>query len=408
MDHIDVVIIAALPEELDAARTAGLDAGVERWQERDAGGTPYLAGEYQVGDRRLGLALARPTRMGGRVTAPTATALADLLSPSCLAMCGVCAGNPDITAPGDVVVAEVAYEYDEGRQTGSTFEGDHRQYPLDAAWTRVAQDFDPTGLSSYGRATDDEATIWFLERLHRRQDPRTHPARDRYFPHGTWQSRLEQLESAGRITFQPGEGWALTPAGTSFIQRVLYDDVDGPARLPFAVHVGPMASGSAVFRDEEVWQRLRGMGVRKVAALEMEAATIATVAHERRVPHWLVAKGVMDRADLTKDDRYKRFAARASAEVLYGLLGRLLPAVARSTAVNRTSPFPGTVKLDFCRRLGQDWPALADVVGVPSYARAQFGYGDEPRGVWEWLEVRGRLDELPAALKRIDRTDLIQ
>ncbi len=72
----------------------------------------------------------------------------------------------------------------------------------------------------------------------------------------------------------------------------------------------------------EAWARLSAMGVRTVTGLDMEAATIATVAETQGVPDWLVVKGVMDHADPAKDDRYKRFAARASAEVLYALLDR--------------------------------------------------------------------------------------
>jgi hypothetical protein len=77
-----------------------------------------------------------------------------------------------------------------------------------------------------------------------------------------------------------------------------------------------------VIADPDVWGRLKAMGMRNVTAVEMEAATIATVAHDRGLA-WLVAKGVMDHADARNDDRYKRFAARASAQVLFALLERL-------------------------------------------------------------------------------------
>lgn len=49
------------------------------------------------------------------------------------------------------------------------------------------------------------------------------------------------------------------------------------------------------------------------------------MAHDNQVPYWLVAKGVMDGANPEKDDRFKHFAARASAEVLYALLAKVLP-----------------------------------------------------------------------------------
>jgi nucleoside phosphorylase len=421
MNRVDVLLITALPEEFAAARDAGLTArpgasGIAGWQEQDSDGlAPYLLGDYPTEHgRRLSVALARPTRMGGRRTGPIATTLTDLLKPTCLAMCGVCAGNPDDTAPGDIVVAEMAYEYDEGKKTGTRFEGDHEQYPQDARWLRAAQDFEPDDLPSHGAATAEEAAVWFLERLHRDQDPRTHPARKRYFPRGTWQPRLQTLESDGLIQRREG-GWSLTEAGTTLIQRTLDDDVDGPERLPFAVLTGPMASGSAVIKDPAIWKRLKSMGVRKIAALEMEAATIATVAHERQVPHWLVAKGVMDRADPDKDDRYKEFAARASAEVLYHLLARLVPTTGAggvgkpSVQVlerRTTGAFLGRVKREIIHRLQYDWQDLADVFGVPSFATARFRPGDEPRELWDWLASRDRLAELPDALDEIGRSDL--
>jgi nucleoside phosphorylase len=411
---VDALIIAALGEELDAARAAASAPtsgapGVAHWVEQDADGpTPYLLGEYATnGGGRLSIALARPTHMGGRSIAPIATSLVDRLKPICLAMPGVCAGNPADAAQGDVVVAELAYEHDEGRHTKQAFEGDLRQYPLDVRWVRAAQEFDPTGLPSHGTASEDEAMMWLLARLHLGQEPRDHPARGRYFPEGTWKTRLEAIQ-ARRLIARHGAGWALTAEGKTFILRSLYDDVDGPRRLPFAVLVGPMASGSAVFKDGTIWARQRALGVRKILALDMEAATIATIAHERRVPHWLVVKGVMDPADPTKDDRYKGFAARASAEVLFGLLPRLLPA--RSTATPTPQPTPSapspSVKLDFVRRLADSWRDLADHVGIPAHETRRFSRGDEAREIWEWLDNRRRLSELPDALDAIGRPDL--
>ncbi|MCG5446164.1 hypothetical protein NIE79_004732 [Micromonospora sp. NIE79] len=411
MSLVDVLVIAALPEEYDAAQSAANGVGAGRWRERNVNGlTPYLTGEYQApAGNRITVALARPTGMGGRRTGPIATTLTDLLQPTCLAMCGVCAGNPDDTAPGDVIVAAPAYEYDEGKHAGGAFQGAHQQYPLNDRWLRAAQDFDPSVLPSHGGATEQESAIWFLERLHRGHDARQHPARPRYFPTGTWSERLARLESGGLIEWQKGD-WALTTLGSAKIERILADDVDGPDRLPFMVEAGPMASGSAVVQDPEIWSNLKNMGARKILGLEMEAATIATVAHEREVPHWLVAKGVMDNADFAKDDRFKRFAARASAEVLFELLCRVLPL--RPGGRNAPIPGPlkeaiqGDVKLYIVQRLHFDWQDLADLVGVPGFERARFTPGDEPRALWEWLEVRGRLADLPAALTEVGRADL--
>lgn len=334
---IDVLVIAALKEEYDAAQAV---AGGSQWRDHGVGGSePYTTGTYRTATgETISVALARPIQMGGRSVGSITTTLANKLRPACLAMCGVCAGNPRSTAPGDVVVASPAYEWDEGKHTGDAFAGDYQQFPQDARWVRAAQDFDPAGLPAHGVATDREAEVWLLERLYKDQDPRTHPARGRYFPHSTWRTQLERLEGAGLITWRDAR-WTLTGAGRDRIQRTLYVDVEGPDRLPFGVFAGPMASGSPVMADRRIWDRLE-IAHRKTLALDMEAATIATVAHERQIPHWLVAKGVMDHGGLDKDDRFKPFAARASAEVLFALLGVLIPGAA-STA----DAIPGRVRL---------------------------------------------------------------
>jgi nucleoside phosphorylase len=386
---VDVLIVAALPEEFDAARAVGTAAsvgvpGVPRWTECGTDGPlPFLFGEYRVSGRgSLSVALARPVRTGGRTVGPFTASLVDVLRPRCLAMCGVCAGDPDETVLGDVVVAEVAYEWDEGKLTGGRFAGDHRQVPLDPRWLRAAQDFDPCGLPSHGPVDDYAAKRWLLECLERGQEPRRHPGRDRYLRPGRWQRLLGQLEDDGLVC-RDGDGVArLTRLGRGCARRSRYDDVDGPGRLPFAVRVAPMASGSAVVADRRVWETLRAMGVRKVAAVEMEAATIATVAHERRL-QWLVAKGVMDHADQSKDDRCKAFAARASAEVMYALLTKLVPPRASaygSAGAPRPAANPSTVPTA---------PAEAELVVMPAGV---------PRGHGRLLRTSSTLAVLAAAV----------
>lgn len=344
MDRVDVLVIAALPEEFEVAKAAGLaDAsagpGVLHWEERDLNGVPPFSwGEYRVdGETRFTVALARPTQMGGRATGQFTASLVYRLRPASLAMCGVCAGNPADTALGDVVVGEPVYEWDEGKQSASGFEGNHQQFRLEPRWLRTAQELDASSLTSYGDASEDEALLWFLEQLFRRQQPRNHPALSRYFPRGTWPRRLARLEEQGLIRREVTGEAALTSDGSDLVRRRLYDDVDGPQRLPFRVLTAPMASGSAVIADPDVWSRLKAMGMRKIAAVDMEAATMATVAHEEGLP-WLVAKGVTDHADTEKDDRYKHFAARASAEVMFALLERLAPAAMVAAGDPTTEP----------------------------------------------------------------------
>jgi hypothetical protein len=67
---------------------------------------------------------------------------------------------------------------------------------------------------------------------------------------------------------------------------------------------------------------------------------------------------------------------------------------------------PGQAKLELQRRLGEDWRALADALGIPPHDTGTFIKGFEGRAIWEWLEVRERLPDLPGALSRAGRPDL--
>lgn len=325
-NRVDVLIVTALSVEFAAARAAGSVAlpgarGVPEWREHGTDSpTPYLMGEYLLDDgRRLAIALARPARLGGRQVAPTASSLAIQLRPATLAMCGVCGGNPAETTLGDIVVASLIIQGVGPTAAESVLLGDNGQFMLDQNRLRAAQDFDPAGLPSYGAANELDAMLWLFERLRDRQDPRSNPARERYFPRGTWKPRLQQWETEGLITHDADGALTLTERGSATLQEHLYNHVDSPEHLPFAVHVAPMVSGLV---GDPPWDRFREAGVRRVAAMDMEAETIAAAATDTGLS-WLVVKGVADHAS-AKDDRYVEFAARASAEVLYSLLAELL------------------------------------------------------------------------------------
>lgn len=66
----------------------------------------------------------------------------------------------------------------------------------------------------------------------------------------------------------------------------------------------------------------------------------------------------------------------------------------------------GRAKILFTWHLGNDWSALADLLEISPYEQRRFSQGDEGRAIWEWLELRNRLGELPGALEEIERDDL--
>jgi hypothetical protein len=71
-----------------------------------------------------------------------------------------------------------------------------------------------------------------------------------------------------------------------------------------------------------------------------------------------------------------------------------------------TTRYSGVAKLLVAKRLGPDWQPLAEALDIPLHQRANFRPGDEGRGIWDWLETRGLLDQLPRALVQVDRADL--
>lgn len=356
IDQIDILIVNALPVELDAA-VAALALLGNLLERREIQGIPCCVGALPTNNGLLRLALARPTRMGAVPIATTASTLVTELRPNCLAMSGVCAGNPSDVALGDVIIAEAAYAYDEGKRTVNEFQPDHRQIPLSDRWTRLAQELLLEGLPTYGTPTDDDRRDWFLEQLAAGTDPAQHPAKARFLDGSLWETTVRALDAQGTIV-RKGASFKLTRQGRDVVAKRRAYRMEPVARLPFAVHTGPIASGNVVVKDGVTWESLTTMGVRSAIGLEMEAAAIAQVAHRLEVPSWIVAKGVMDYADPKKDDRFKPFAAAASAQVLMRFLQTAtMPHAIKAIAAGVSTKTPAN------RAISNSYNVVGDVSG---------------------------------------------
>lgn len=272
-DTTDVLLITAIKEEYEAAKQVfsaiSLEGeGVREWKDVEAAtASPYQRGMfYRDGKPLFSLILAKPPRMGGIHTGQIAAVLADRLKPACLVMCGVCAGNPNELALGDIVISEFAYQYDEGKLGKDGFLGDHRQLPVSTLWHQAAEILRPEVLPSFGQPSSRDARYWLLERLYAGDDPRRHPARSRYFPKSEWKVLAQALEAEGVIERQ-GTSFKLTDGGRDEVERSIAFDVDPPEQLPIAIMVGPIASGNVVVKDGVTWDSLKAMGVRNVLGL---------------------------------------------------------------------------------------------------------------------------------------------
>jgi nucleoside phosphorylase len=206
---------------------------------------------------------------------------------------------------------------------------------------------------------------------------------------------IELLSRARSI--QPGE----------WVHTIATPRPDQSVRTYPLVHVGPVLSGDKVVADPAALDRLR-LAWPQAVGVEMESLGVALAAY-RNGPGFLVVKAISDFADNAKDDDWHRYSAEAAARFAIAVLGSAPAAVGRRPqAVPSAVPltYPGRVKVQVCRRLLADWEDVADIFDVPVHVKAQFRPGQQPRDLWEWLEVRAKLSALPAVLDEIGRSDL--
>jgi nucleoside phosphorylase len=337
--HVDVVILTAIRLELDAVLK--VDAGAvpgSAWEEASGpSGLPVAFRSFVVEDGRpLRVAVAVAPAMGATAAVNTLLPLVNELKPRCIAMCGVCAGRRGKVHLGDVVAADRLYYHDTGKQMPGRVQHDLTVYPLRDDWKTALEGMDPVARF--------ENEAWFQARpfttearLHRAlvalrdgaPEPWNHvdPA-----PGGAdeWPLIVAALRER---KFLAAPGGTLTRAGRRFADDSLFrhrnalPDLSSTGRLqPFRLHVAPIGSGTHVIEDDAIWTFV-SQAMRKTLGIEMEAAAIAELAHRQRQHglDWVVMKGVMDFADHGRDDHYKEFAARASAECLLWFLRERVP-----------------------------------------------------------------------------------
>jgi nucleoside phosphorylase len=119
---VDVLIITAALGEDDAVREVE-DGGLGPWEEApgpEGYGFKVWFGEFQTDSGKpMRIALTRAYQMGTDSAVSAASLLTKAYSPRCLAMCGVCAGRPERTNLGDVIIADRVYRYDTGEEVNS-------------------------------------------------------------------------------------------------------------------------------------------------------------------------------------------------------------------------------------------------------------------------------------------------
>jgi len=334
-EFVDVLIVTALKEEYEAVLQVeeGALPG-STWVTRTGPvGLDVALRTFQAADgSALRIAVTRPLTSGGEATAQAASPLVLAYKPRCVAMCGVCAGRRGHVEQGDVIIASRVWTYDTGKRevgldaSGRSVEqlhGDALSYNIPVTWRQKAEAFMPQpGIHWLSQRPRPYAAQmdWMLERILKGEDPAQHF--ERKTKCGDYTKVLGLLWKRGWLQ---DKSLNLTDEGRKHIegQRLLYPD-GLPEPRPFRVHVGPIGTGRNVVRDPRIFEHL---SVREstLIGLEMEASAIGAMAYLHEVPFMVVMKGVMDFADQEKDDQFKPFAARASAECLIAFIRAHLP-----------------------------------------------------------------------------------
>ncbi|XXY46486.1 pentapeptide repeat-containing protein [Sorangium sp. So ce269] len=332
---VDVLVVTALQDELEGVLAQG-EGGAEGWRAlRDLGGFRYYRRTFagaQGGS--IAVAAAWIGEAGERTAAIRGQQLLTELDPACLAMCGICAGDPGKVALGDVIVADRLYSFDQGKRVAppgreAELLHDVRTFDLAATWKMdaafLARELDLTALSRERPPSREAQQRWLVDALHAHEAeggpaPVAHPDRRRACP--GWTPRLKEAVREG-LAATKGGALRLTDAGRerALEERLLHPD-GPPADPPLRVHVGAIATFTAVTQDPGVWSDLQRV-VRGTLGLDMEGAAIGDLA-ERCQKRSIFIKAVSDHADLAKDDSFRAFACRASAAVLLAFLQKHL------------------------------------------------------------------------------------
>lgn len=319
---IDVLILTALKDELDGVR--GLR---EDWTDaRDAKGFPYHRCAFDTG---LVVAAAWIGAMGQTSAMARGKDLVHELRPECLAMCGICAGDPDQVALGDLIVADRLWPYDEGKQVQDKFYHSMKMVHTDPAWAMnlayAKEWLDLTWLAE-GRPPSKEAQKrWLLQALDAHQfdggvAPADHPERKTRCPA---YANIVKAAEAENLVMRQGRSMRLTELGKDHVDEDAYLHPDGvPSEQSHAIHVGAVATGSSVIKDGTIWGRLR-TAVRETMAIDMEGVAIAQLAEDEG-KRFLMVKSVQDFANAQKDDTYRKFGCQASAKFVLAFLEKHL------------------------------------------------------------------------------------
>ena len=273
---IDILIITALKDELNALKNCDNQSG-KSWQElKDSSNYSYYKTTFNhKNGTQLNIVAARPVEMGENYTNNLATRLISELKPRCLAMTGVCAGNKKETFLGDVIVANRVFKFDYGKlvthyesigdkqiRTEEIFH-DIRTYNLKRQWEFIIQEFPQDWLNTIQTPrpkSDYHQERWLLHKLYDFQQqpdkysrPDQHPERPTECP--DWRKVIQQLREKELLKTDSLEltEKAQKEINNERLEYLEYQHYKDP--LNSQIHTGVIATTSKVQKDPQLSPR---------------------------------------------------------------------------------------------------------------------------------------------------------
>lgn len=372
-NSIDILLLCALKDEFDEVLSVSDGIIAPGWR-MDTDNSGRIIANAQFAAKNAFPISIRATwagYMGREQTQAVASRIICNTQVKCLAMSGICAGRRGKVELGDVIFGERLWSYDSGKSRVESgheiFEYDMLQYRPSELWVQqmqaVAFTTAPSWMGERPRLTYEYQENWILKCLLNGKDPKLQADFGNECP--DWSEVLNRLMQKGWIQ----NPLTLTAQGKSYIEDLC---AHFPSQLPqptnFQIHVAPIATGATVKEDDQLFSKLSG-SMRKILGVEMEASGLAALAEAHKIPV-IIAKGVSDFGDKFKDDRYRKFAARASAEALILLFRNsihLLPSqyeipvqVARASTRPVYSFGGQTLPLDLIELLADNYPEISE------------------------------------------------
>lgn len=415
---VDVLIICALKDEYDQILNVTDGLISPGWvSAKDGNGRIIAEAAFlNVTKQPLTVRATWVSNMGREQTIAAASSLIQSQNVRCIAMSGICGGRRGKVALGDVIFANRLWSYDAGKLTNENgeqkLEGDSLQYHPSDLWEQRMQNLavspDTWPIARVLLPLEHQED-WVLSKFFIGEDPVQHV--DFFNKCPDWSDVLQRLWKKGLVD----KPTTLSAKGQDYISEiVLLNPKELPPVKDFEVHVAPIATGAAVVEDESLFPKL-SKSMRKVLGVDMEASALAAFGDIHGLPV-IVAKAVSDFGDTYKDDRYRDFAAQASAQCLIKLLREgadLLPNREQIHKIvdNETSTDKVFTETDLIAVLAEEYPDVRDARAV--WVRAGGKNADveaitRPTDMWQkiWLRCKQGAHVTPKALLTAILSDL--